>query len=106
VKASYRRQATAVTPAWQLTTGADFALPATVGPKAPGTDLLNRYIPHVFRAAQVDEAVCLRVIEVTTLLRKPPALLTPRMMLKVFRAARKAPAGVAPAPAERESVAA
>jgi len=106
VKASYKRQAKAVTPAWQLTTGADFALPATVGPKAPGTDLLNRYIPHVFRAAQVDEAVCLRVIEVTTLLRKPPALLTPRMMVKVFRARRHLPAPVGTTAAELEKVAA
>lgn len=86
VKAYYKRAAKAITPAWQITTGADFALPATQGKKAPGTDLLNRYMPHVFRAAQVDKAVCLRVIEVTTLLRPPPALLTPAMLARVFRA--------------------
>lgn len=107
VKASYKGQAKAVATAWQLTTGADFALPGTVGPKAPGTDLLNRYIPRVFRAAQVSEDVCLRVIEVTTLLRPPPALLTPAMMVKVFRANRRAPAPVeAPATAEKEPVSA
>ena len=56
--------------------------------------LLNRYMPRVFRAASVDEAVCRRVIEVTTLLRPPPA------------PSRRPPA---PAPAvarEREPVAA
>ena len=106
VRAFYRRAARAITPAWRLTTGADFALPATQGKKAPGTDLLNRYMPRVFRAAQVDEAVCLRVIEVTTLLRPPPALLTPAMLVRVVRASRRPPA---PAPAvarEREPVAA
>lgn len=107
VKAFYKRAARAITPAWQLTTGADFALPATQGKKAPGTDLLNRYMPRVFRAAQVDEAVCRRVIEVTTLLRPPPALLTPAMVAKVFRASRQALAPApTPLPTEREPVAA
>jgi 2-polyprenyl-6-methoxyphenol hydroxylase-like FAD-dependent oxidoreductase len=90
VRAAYKRIAKAIAPAWQMTTGADFALPATVGPKPPGTDLLNRYMAHVFRASQVDEEVCLRVIEVTTLLLPPQALLTPRMMAAVFRASRTA----------------
>jgi len=100
VKASYKAQAKAVGPAWQLTTGADFALPATVGPKAPGTDLLNRYIPHVFQAAQVSDDVCVRLIEVTTLLRPPPALLMPAMLVKVFRSSRRAAglAGATPRP--------
>ena len=107
VKAFYKRAARVITPAWQLTTGADFALPATQGRKAPGTDLLNRYMPRVFRAAQVDEAVCRRVIEVTTLLRPPPALLTPAMVAKVFRASRQAPAPApAAVPTEREPMAA
>lgn len=107
VKAFYKRAAKAITPAWQITTGADFALPATKGKKAPGTDLLNRYMPHVFKAAQVDEAVCLRLIEVTTLLKPPPALLTPAMLVRVFRAARRVAAPApAPVPTEREAVAA
>jgi 2-polyprenyl-6-methoxyphenol hydroxylase-like FAD-dependent oxidoreductase len=89
VRTCYKRLAKAVTPAWQITTGADFALPATVGHKAPGTDLLNRYMPHVFRAAQVSEKVCLRLIEVTTLLRPARDLLTPRMLVSVFRASRR-----------------
>ena len=89
VRAYYRRAARAITPAWQITTGADFALPRTVGPKAPGTDLLNRYMPRVFRASQVDQAVALRVIEVTSLMRPPQSLLGPRMLAAVFRASRR-----------------
>jgi 2-polyprenyl-6-methoxyphenol hydroxylase-like FAD-dependent oxidoreductase len=107
VKAFYKRAARAITPAWQVTTGADFALPATQGKKAPGTDLLNRYMPHVFHAAQVDDAVCLRLIEVTTLLKPPPALLTPAMLVRVFRASRRVPAPApAAVPVDREPVAA
>jgi 2-polyprenyl-6-methoxyphenol hydroxylase-like FAD-dependent oxidoreductase len=104
VKAFYKKAAKAITPAWQLTTGADFALPATVGPKAPGTDLLNRYMPYVFRAS---ETVALRVIEVTTLLRPPQSLLTPRMMVAVFRASRRvARSGQAAPVVERQPLAA
>jgi 2-polyprenyl-6-methoxyphenol hydroxylase-like FAD-dependent oxidoreductase len=90
VRAFYKRAAKAITPAWQLTTGADFALPATTGPKAPGTDLLNRFMPRVFRASQVSEAVARRVIEVTSLLRPPPSLFTPAMVARILVASRRA----------------
>jgi 2-polyprenyl-6-methoxyphenol hydroxylase-like FAD-dependent oxidoreductase len=96
VRAFYKRAAKAITPAWQLTTGADFALPGTIGHKPPGTDLMNRYMRHVLRASQVSENVAMRVIEVTTLLRPPPALLTPAMLVAVFRGSRRA-ARMAPA---------
>lgn len=90
VKAFYKRAAKAIGPAWQLTTGADFSLPATTGPKPPGTDLLNnRYMPRVFEATQVSDDVCRRFIEVSALLRPPPALLTPPMMVKVLLASRR-----------------
>ena len=97
VRAFYRRASKAITPAWQLTTGADFALPATVGPKAPGTDLLNRYMPHVFRASQVSPQVALRVIEVTSLMRRPQSLLTPRMLVAVVGSSRRAARSPQPA---------
>lgn len=90
VKAFYRRAAQAITPAWQLTTGADFALPATSGRKAPGTNPLNRYMPYVFRASQVSEKVALRVIKVASLLRAPATLVTPGMIAAVLRASRRA----------------
>jgi 2-polyprenyl-6-methoxyphenol hydroxylase-like FAD-dependent oxidoreductase len=104
VRAFYRRSAKAINPIWQMSTGADFALPQTTGPKAPGTDMINRYMAKVLRAAQVSEEVCRRFLEVTSLLRPPRDLLTPAMIAKVRRAARQAPPAV-PAPAlenERE----
>ncbi len=42
-----------------------------------------------FRASRVSEEVCLRLIEVTALLRPPLALLSPAMVRKVRRAARQ-----------------
>jgi 2-polyprenyl-6-methoxyphenol hydroxylase-like FAD-dependent oxidoreductase len=88
VRHFYRRAAKAITPVWQMSTGADFALPATTGPKAPGTDLINRYMARVLRASQVSEEICLRLVEVTTLLRPPRDLMTPAMVAKVRRTIR------------------
>ena len=64
-------------------------LAGDTGPKPPGTDIINRYMADVLRASQVSEEVCLRLLEVTTLLRPPSALLTPAMVPKVPRAARE-----------------
>ncbi|MDQ4068199.1 MAG: hypothetical protein M3203_01770, partial [Actinomycetota bacterium] len=88
VRLFYKRAAKAISAPWHLSTGADFALPATTGPKAPGTDLVNRYMTKVLRASQVSEEVCLRLLEVTTLLRPPRDLMTPAMIAKVHRIAR------------------
>ncbi len=88
VRKFYRRTAKAVTPAWQMSIGADFSLPETRGPKAPGTDAINRYMAKVLQASRVSEEVCLRLVEVTALLRPPLALMTPAMVVKVRRAAR------------------
>jgi 2-polyprenyl-6-methoxyphenol hydroxylase-like FAD-dependent oxidoreductase len=90
VRRFYRRLAKVVSPIWQMSTGADFALPETRGPKAPGTDLVNRYMAKVMQAAQVSEDVCRRLLEVTALLRPARDLLTPAMVVKVRRAARLA----------------
>ncbi len=92
VRSFYRRAAKAITPAWQMSTGADFAFPATTGPKAPGTDLINRYMAKVLKACQIDEEICLVFLEVSCLVRPIRDLMTPAMMLKVRRAARRAEA--------------
>jgi 2-polyprenyl-6-methoxyphenol hydroxylase-like FAD-dependent oxidoreductase len=106
VRTFYRRAAKAITPAWLMSTGADFALPQTTGPKAPGTDLVNRYMAKVLKASQVFEDVCQRLLEVTCLLRPPVALMTPAMMLKVRTAARRASGAVAQVEERRPLVAA
>ncbi|MFP5317490.1 MAG: FAD-dependent oxidoreductase [Acidimicrobiia bacterium] len=95
VRAFYRRSAKAVTPIWQMSTGADFAFPATTGPKPPGTDMINRHMARVLVATQVSEEICQRFLEVTCLLRPARDLLTPAMALKVRRALRRTTAAAA-----------
>lgn len=103
VRAFYRRVAKVVGPIWQMSTGADFAFPATTGPKPPGTDLINRHMARVLAATQISEEICQRFIEVTTLLRPARDLLTPAMMLKVRQALRGArPAQPQEVPSEVE----
>ena len=97
VRTYYRLAGKVVTPAWLMATGADFSLPATTGDKPAGTDLLNRYMPHVFRAAQVSEVVARCVVEVTSLVRPPQALLSPAMVARALVASRRH----APQPAPR-----
>lgn len=89
VRAFYRRAAKAVNPVWQMSIGADFALPETRGTKPPGTDLVNRYMAKVLRASRVSEQICLRLVEVTSLVRPPFALMTPAMVAKVWWAQRR-----------------
>jgi hypothetical protein len=57
------------------------------------------YPPRVFLATQVSDDVCRRFIEVSALLKPPPALLTPAMIVKVLVASRRARRTVAPLPA-------
>jgi 2-polyprenyl-6-methoxyphenol hydroxylase-like FAD-dependent oxidoreductase len=87
-RAFYRDAAKVVKVPWQIAAGGDFAFPETTGPKPPGTDLVNRYMGHVFRAAQRDPVVARAVIDVQNLLAAPPSLLRPAMMLRVARMAR------------------
>jgi 2-polyprenyl-6-methoxyphenol hydroxylase-like FAD-dependent oxidoreductase len=103
VRKFYKRAAKAVTAPWQLSTGADFALPQTTGPKAPGTDMINRYMAKALRASQVSQEVCQRLLEVTTLLRPPRDMMTPAMVALVRRTVRNmgTPAA-APAPVSED----
>jgi hypothetical protein len=71
--------------AWSTAVGSDFAYDQTVGPKPPGTDLVNRYMERVIVAAQHDDAVSLRFNEVVAMVRRPEALLTPAFVLRVLR---------------------
>lgn len=73
---------------WSLAVGGDFAYPGTEGTKPTGTDLRNRYMGRVTRAAQHDESVSIRFSEVAGLVRRPEWLLTPPFLLRVLRSGR------------------
>ena len=88
VRAFYRRAAKVIANPWQIAVGSDFAYPETTGPKPAGTDLVNRYIARVLRAAQVSPEVNTAMILVQNLLAPPSSLMRPSMMRAVRRASR------------------
>ena len=86
-----------------MAAGGDFAYPDVTGKKAPGTDVINRYMSRVFVAATTDRHVCLKLVEVANLLAAPSALFAPRVVLGVLRSMMRRPlamkvAGAVPAP--------
>jgi 2-polyprenyl-6-methoxyphenol hydroxylase-like FAD-dependent oxidoreductase len=81
----FRAAARAVAAPWSIAVGGDFVYPDTTGPKPRGTDVLNRYMQWVNLAAQHDDTVALRFNEVVALVRRPEALLTPAIALRVLR---------------------
>jgi 2-polyprenyl-6-methoxyphenol hydroxylase-like FAD-dependent oxidoreductase len=88
VRAFYRRAAKVIANPWQIAVGADFAYAETTGPKPLGTDLVNRYMSRVLRAAQVSPEVNTAMILVQNLLAPPSSLLKPSMVRTVRRASR------------------
>ncbi|MGW5851264.1 FAD-dependent oxidoreductase [Streptomyces sp. NPDC055254] len=74
---------------WSLAVGGDFAYAGTTGPKPAGTDLFNRYLERVARAARHDDAVSIRFGEVAGLVRRPEWLLAPAFVLRVLRSSRR-----------------
>ena len=75
---------------WRIAVGNDFAYPECTGPKPPGTDLVNRYMAQVLRAATVSPEVNTAMIRVQNLLAPPSVLFSPAMMRLVRRAGQKA----------------
>jgi 2-polyprenyl-6-methoxyphenol hydroxylase-like FAD-dependent oxidoreductase len=91
-RAFFKRVAAIVETPWQMAVGEDFRFPGTTGPKPAGVDLINRYIALVHRATLVDAEVCRAFLLVMNLIAPPASLMTPRMMLRVWRASRRRPA--------------
>lgn len=70
----------------------DFLHPATTGPKPPGTDLINRYLDKVHRAAHISAEVAAQLYRVQNMTAAPASLLTPGMIRRVLDASRHSPA--------------
>ncbi len=82
----YRRAARPIDAAWQLSTGADLALPQVPGPRPLPLRVLNAYVDAVQAAAERDPAVVTSFLRVTTLLDPPSRLLAPALVARVARA--------------------
>lgn len=84
--AFFKRAAKVIDTPWQLAVGEDFRFPGATGPKPAGVEFLNRYVAAVHRATLVDPVVGAAFIRVMNLLAAPTSLMTPAMMLRVWRA--------------------
>ncbi len=87
--AFFKRAAKIIDTPWQLAVGEDFRFPQTTGPKPAGIDLLNRYVAAVHRATLIDPEVGRAFAKVMNLMAPPPSLMTPGMMVRVWRANRQ-----------------
>jgi hypothetical protein len=94
-RAFYRKARKVIANPWAIAAGADFVFPETTGPKAPGTDFVNRYFAKVAVASQHDVKVATALWDVQGLLAPPPSLLKPSTAVRVIRAARRGATGAA-----------
>jgi 2-polyprenyl-6-methoxyphenol hydroxylase-like FAD-dependent oxidoreductase len=84
----FKRIAKIVAIPWQLAVGEDFRFPETQGRKAPGADLINRYVTLAHRATHTDPVVYDAFLKVMNLMQPPASLMRPRMVWRVLRHAR------------------
>ncbi|WP_169948903.1 NAD(P)/FAD-dependent oxidoreductase [Microbispora sp. H11081] len=80
----YRAAAKVVDPAWQLSAVGDLALPEITGSRPLLTRLINRYVSRLHRVGATDAAVADAFWRVAGYLDPTPALLRPRVALRVL----------------------
>lgn len=80
----FRAAAKPIGIAWKMAVGADLALPHIEAPRPLPVRLVNAYIGRLLTAAEHDPVVAARFLRVSAFLEKPPRLMTPAMLARVF----------------------
>ncbi len=75
---------------WELTLGADLAVPGVEGRRTPGRRLAGAYVTRLQEAAAHDPALARAFVRVTGLVDPPEALMRPAIALRVLRPGRHA----------------
>jgi 2-polyprenyl-6-methoxyphenol hydroxylase-like FAD-dependent oxidoreductase len=96
----FARAAEIVENPWQMTVGADFRFPGTVGPKARSVDFINAYVARVHRATHHDAFVLTAFLKVMNLMAPPASLFHPQVLVRVLAAGSKRTPQVQLAPAD------
>lgn len=76
--------------AWQTSASGDLRFPQVEGKRRPGTGLLNAYGEKFRAAASVDPVLGEAFLRVANMADRPTKLLSPGIVLRVFRSAGKA----------------
>ncbi len=83
--AIHKGAAKAVSNAWRVSTGGDFALPQTTGKRPPGTKFLNWYVARAARASHSQPAVAKAISLVGHLVNPPQSMMSPAIAWRVLR---------------------
>jgi flavin-dependent dehydrogenase len=76
---------------WDITVGADLRFPEVAGRRTGKVKLLNAYLSRLHRAAQTDAVVGETFLKVANFLIRPERLVSPGMLLRVWRGRRGRP---------------
>jgi hypothetical protein len=75
--------------AWELTIGADLAIPGVKGPRTPGVRIAGAYVSRLQAAAAHNPALARAFVRVIGLVDPPAALLRPAIVMQTLRPRRQ-----------------